>query len=109
YPRQGDRLHCRDCSRTRRCPRMRRPRGNCGRRQTAFQHATAAKITLGHYPQTDRILIARFSAMGDIIHSLPTVAAIRHAFPSAYIGWAVEEHWKELLSAGSPTADLATE
>jgi heptosyltransferase-1 len=49
----------------------------------------------------DRILIARFSAMGDIIHSLPAVAAIRHAFPSAHIGWIVEQRWQELLAARS--------
>lgn len=52
----------------------------------------------------DRILIARFSAMGDIIHSLPAVAAIRRAFPSAHIGWIVEQRWQELLAARSAEA-----
>src|SRR5438067_870158 len=33
-----------------------------------------------------RILIARLSAMGDIVHSLPAVAALRRALPQATIG-----------------------
>ncbi len=41
------------------------------------------------------------SAMGDIIHSLPAVAALRQAFPSATIGWAIEDRWAELISAPS--------
>ena len=39
--------------------------------------------------------------MGDIIHTLPAVAALRRGFPSAQIGWIVEERWAELLC--SPT------
>lgn len=39
--------------------------------------------------------------MGDIIHSLPAVAALRQAFPSATIGWAIEDRWAELISAPS--------
>src|SRR5256885_9968456 len=48
-----------------------------------------------------RMLIARLSAMGDIVHSLPAVAALRRAFPQATIGWAIEERWVELLAAKS--------
>src|SRR5260370_11839854 len=44
-------------------------------------------------PQWNRILVTRMSAMGDIIHSLPAVAALRQAFPSALIGWVLEERW----------------
>ena len=36
--------------------------------------------------------------MGDIIHSLPVVAALREAFPQAFIGWVVEERWAELIT-----------
>jgi heptosyltransferase-1 len=35
--------------------------------------------------------------MGDIIHTLPAVTALRQAFPNATIGWIVEERWAELL------------
>lgn len=43
--------------------------------------------------------------MGDIIHSLPAVSALRASFPSAMIGWAIEERWAPLLS--SPEARFA--
>jgi heptosyltransferase I len=49
----------------------------------------------------EKILITRLGAMGDIIHSLPAVAALRRAFPEAAIGWVVEERWLDLLSAPS--------
>jgi heptosyltransferase-1 len=37
--------------------------------------------------------------MGDVIHTLPAVAALRTMFPEAEIGWAIEERWAELLSS----------
>lgn len=46
-----------------------------------------------------KILIVRLGAMGDIIHALPAVTAIRQALPEATIGWMVEEKWSELLTA----------
>ena len=48
-------------------------------------------------PRLDRLLVVRLSAMGDIIHTLPAVAALRQAFPQATLGWLVEERWAELL------------
>jgi heptosyltransferase-1 len=51
-------------------------------------------------PETQqRILIVRLSSMGDILHTLPAVTLLRHAFPLARIGWMVEERWAELLCA----------
>lgn len=50
-----------------------------------------------------RLLIVRLSAMGDVIHTMPAVHALRQAFPRAFIGWLIEERWAELLCApGSP-------
>lgn len=43
----------------------------------------------------------RLGAMGDVIHALPAVAALRAALPEATIGWVVEERWVELLCAGN--------
>lgn len=55
----------------------------------------------------ERLLIVRLSAMGDVIHALPAVHALREAFPQAHIGWLIEERWAELLSAvGSPRCGL---
>jgi heptosyltransferase-1 len=45
----------------------------------------------------ERVLIVRLSAMGDIIHTLPAVGALRAVFPNATLGWVVEERWAELL------------
>ena len=51
----------------------------------------------------DRLLIVRLSAMGDVIHTLPAVQALRDSFPHAHIGWLIEERWAELLCAnGTP-------
>lgn len=48
----------------------------------------------------------RLSAMGDIIHGMPAVAALRAAMPDVKIGWLVEERWAELLCA-RPSERLA--
>jgi heptosyltransferase-1 len=45
----------------------------------------------------DRILIVRLGALGDVIHALPAVTALREAFPEATLGWLIEERWAELL------------
>jgi len=47
----------------------------------------------------EKLLILRLGSMGDIVHALPAAAALRRAFPSATIGWAVEQRWSELLCA----------
>jgi heptosyltransferase-1 len=49
--------------------------------------------------KVERLLIVRLSAMGDVIHTLPAVHALREAFPQAHIGWLIEERWAELLCA----------
>jgi heptosyltransferase I len=46
-----------------------------------------------------RVLILRLGAMGDILHALPAVTALRAAHPEWFIGWAVEPQWRELLAA----------
>jgi heptosyltransferase-1 len=45
------------------------------------------------------LLVVRLSAMGDIIHTLPAVAALRQALPNVSLGWLIEERWVELLCA----------
>jgi heptosyltransferase-1 len=46
-----------------------------------------------------RVLIVRLGAMGDILHALPAVAALRRVHPKWYLGWAVEPRWRALLYA----------
>lgn len=44
-----------------------------------------------------RILIVRLSALGDVIHTLPVLATLRHTYPNAMIGWLVEPEAAVLL------------
>jgi len=44
-----------------------------------------------------RILIVKLGSIGDIIHTLPSLAAIRTAFPNANISWVVEKRSAEIL------------
>jgi len=50
------------------------------------------------------VLIVRLSALGDAIHVLPTLAALRAALPEAKLGWAVEDRAASLL-VGHPQLD----
>jgi len=47
------------------------------------------------------ILIVKLSAIGDVIHTLPSLAALRRCYPDADITWVVEEEAADLL-AGHP-------
>ena len=47
-----------------------------------------------------RVLIVRLSSMGDVIHAMPAVAALRHAHPALHIGWAIDPAWAPLLASG---------
>ena len=51
-----------------------------------------------------RILIVRLSALGDVVHALPLLDALRRARPEAHIGWLVEERAASLLE-GHPQLD----
>lgn len=52
-----------------------------------------------------RVLIVRLGAMGDILHALPAVTALRMAHPELVLGWAVEPQWRALLVADSAADD----
>lgn len=51
-----------------------------------------------------RILIVRLSAMGDLIHGIPVLNALRKAMPEAMLGWVAEGRNADLL-AGHPALD----
>jgi lipopolysaccharide heptosyltransferase I len=44
-----------------------------------------------------KILIVKLSSIGDIVHTLPTLAVIRRSLPDAEISWAVEKSAAEIL------------
>jgi lipopolysaccharide heptosyltransferase I len=52
----------------------------------------------------ERILIVKLSAIGDVIHTLPAVAALRRAYPEAWLAWIVEKAGASLLR-GHPDLD----
>ena len=48
-----------------------------------------------------KILIVRVGAMGDVLHALPAVAALRSARPGWRIDWVVDPRWAPLLVAAA--------
>lgn len=52
----------------------------------------------------ERFLVVRMGSLGDIVHALPAVSALRRAHPQARIDWVVERRWSSLLE-GNPDVD----
>jgi lipopolysaccharide heptosyltransferase I len=46
---------------------------------------------------TDRFLIVRLSSLGDLVHTIPAVAALRSTFPAATIDWVVDQRFSPLI------------
>ena len=51
-----------------------------------------------------RILVIKLSSLGDIVHTLPAVAALRKRFSSAHVSWLVKSQWASILE-GNPDVD----
>ncbi len=62
-------------------------------------NSESTRLDITSEKKIERLLIVRLSAMGDVIHTLPAVYALREASPQAFIGWLIEERWAELLCA----------
>jgi len=54
------------------------------------------------------ILVLRLSALGDIIHAVPAVNALRDAHPDVTIGWLVEAPYAELVKLVAPVDEVFT-
>lgn len=54
------------------------------------------RIPLREFP-AERIAIIKPSALGDIIHSLPVLTALRRRYPDAHITWVVNKAYEPLL------------
>lgn len=52
-----------------------------------------------------RILIVRLGAIGDVVHTLPALAALRRAAPGAHLAWAVEQGGAAELLRSNPLID----
>jgi heptosyltransferase-1 len=55
-------------------------------------------------PARPRILIVRLSAIGDVIHAVPILCALRRSLPHAVITWVAEGHAGDLIE-GHPALD----
>jgi lipopolysaccharide heptosyltransferase I len=47
--------------------------------------------------EANRIALIKPSALGDIVHSLPVLSALRHRYPHAHITWIVNRAYQPLL------------
>jgi lipopolysaccharide heptosyltransferase I len=69
-----------------------------------FRKITFELITF----QLVRILIVKLGSIGDIVHTLPALAAIRRSMPEAHLSWAAERRSAEILR-GNPMIDRLVE
>jgi heptosyltransferase-1 len=53
-----------------------------------------------------RILLVRTSALGDVVHALPVLAALRRHLPEARLGWVVDETFAPLLEGHALLDDV---
>jgi len=52
----------------------------------------------------NKILLVRFSALGDVIQTLPVLSMLRDSFPDARIGWAIDTELAPMVE-GHPALD----
>jgi heptosyltransferase I len=52
----------------------------------------------------EKICIVRLGGLGDVIHTLPALDALRATYPEAHLAWLVETAWAEVLP-GPPRLD----
>jgi len=55
-------------------------------------------------PVPSRILLVKLSSFGDVLHALPTLEALRTAYPEGHLTWLVEAAYAPLLT-GHPALD----
>ncbi|MEI6560820.1 MAG: glycosyltransferase family 9 protein [Verrucomicrobiota bacterium] len=50
------------------------------------------------------ILVVKPSSLGDVVHTLPAVSLLKHAWPQARLRWVINPEWAPLLE-GNPDVD----
>lgn len=60
---------------------------------------------MGNQRSQLKILIVRLGAIGDVVHTLPALAAMRRALPEAHLAWAVERGGAAKILRGNPYLD----
>ena len=53
-----------------------------------------------------RILMVRLSSIGDLVHTLPALSALRRRFPDATIDWLVETRHRDVLLSNPEVSEL---
>jgi heptosyltransferase I len=53
-----------------------------------------------------RILIVKPSSLGDVVHTLPLVHALKRKHPSCYIGWIVQKGFQGILQSDSAIDEI---
>ena len=48
-------------------------------------------------PDYRNILLIKPSSLGDVVHAMPTLAALRHVYPFAKVTWFVKRQWARLV------------
>lgn len=51
------------------------------------------------------LLVLKPSSLGDVVHTLPAVSALRAKFPDARITWMISDEWAELLEGNPDVSD----
>lgn len=54
----------------------------------------------------EHLLVLKPSSLGDVVHTLPAVSALRAKFPAARITWMVSDEWAPLLEGNPDISDL---
>lgn len=49
-----------------------------------------------------RVLIVRLSSLGDVVHTVPAVVALRRGLPDAKLAWVVEAPYREIVELCAP-------
>ncbi len=56
----------------------------------------------------ERVLLVKLSSLGDIIHSLPVLTALRQRWPDARLDWLVDDTYRELLEGHPDINEVIT-
>src|SRR5579862_268944 len=48
-------------------------------------------------PSPERLLAVRLSSLGDLVHTLPVIPALRAGLPDVKLDWLVDQRWAPLM------------
>jgi len=66
----------------------------------------SARLSLLKRLEPKRIVLIKPSALGDIVHALPVLSALRQRFPKAHIAWVVQRAYESLLRGHPDLTEL---